>query len=111
MPASPDGYGTLRPRERASAFAAVALVQVGLALVLLRGFHVSMLRPQDIVSRLIQVTLPKVPPPPPPVVRIEPRKQPAHKAAEAAPKAAPAKLGGSPGPVPSHASPSVTPVV
>jgi protein TonB len=60
----------------------------------------------EIVQHLISVTLQK--PPPPPVVQPPPKPQ-HHQAA--APKAAPEKLGGSPGPKPAHAPPSVSPVV
>ena len=73
MPASRNRFGAIDRRERMSAFAAVALVQVGLALILLSGLRVSVLRPGELISQLIQVTLPKVPPPPPPVVRMSPK--------------------------------------
>src|SRR5437763_7854886 len=107
MPA-PDG---MRPRERLTAFAAVALVQFGLGLALLRGLQVDVSHPGDTVSRLIEVALrrpPPPPPPPPPPVRAQPK--PAHSAAPA-PKSAPAPLRGLPGPKPAHAPPSVTPIV
>jgi periplasmic protein TonB len=74
--------------------------------VLFRGFHVDVSHPGDIVQRLIDVTL--QPPPPPRPVPPPPR--PAHHQA-AAPKAAPEKLGGSPGPTPAHAPPSVRAIV
>lgn len=96
----------VRPRERAFALAAVALVQVGLAIVLLRGFHVDVTRPGEMIQRLVEVTLTKPPPPLVPVQRPKPQRHPAP-----APKAEPAKPGGSPGPQPAHAPPSVTPVV
>ena len=89
------------------ALAAVALIQAALGIVLLRGFHVDVSRPGEMIQRLVDVTLAK--PPPPPVVQIE-RPRPQHHQA-AAPKAQPAKPGGSPGPQPAHAPPSVTPVV
>jgi protein TonB len=92
------------PRERTKALAAVALVQLGLGLVLLRGFRVDLVRPADLVQRLVDVTLAKPPPPEP--VKPKPRH---HQAA--APKVAPAQPGGTPGPRPAHAPPSVTPVV
>jgi protein TonB len=111
MPAAPEGFGGLGRRERVSAFAAVALVQVGLGLALLSGLRVSVPRPDEVVERLIEITLPKLPPPPPPVVRIEPRPHASHRHESAAPRAAPVPPGGSPGPVPAHASPSVRPVV
>ena len=106
MPAYAQHRNIVRPRERAYALAAVVLVQLGLALILLRGFHVDVSRSSDLVQRLIAVTLAK--PPPPPVVHPPPRSTPQP---QSAPKAAPDKLGGSPGPKPAHAPPSVTPVV
>lgn len=106
MPAYAQHRNIVRPRERAYALAAVVLVQLGLALILLRGFHVDVSRSSDLVQRLIAVTLAK--PPPPPVVHPPPRPTPQP---QSAPKAAPDKLGGSPGPKPAHAPPSVTPVV
>jgi len=106
VPAYAQHRNIVRPRERAYALAAVVLVQLGLALILLRGFHVDVSRSSDLVQRLIAVTLAK--PPPPPVVQPPPRPAPQP---QSAPKAAPDKLGGSPGPKPAHAPPSVTPVV
>lgn len=107
MPAYAQPRKTVRPRERAYALAAVVLVQAALGFVLLNGFRVDFTRPGEMVQHLIAVTLQKpppiVPPPPPPP---KPRR---HQTA--APKAAPEKLGGSPGPKPTHAPPSVTPVV
>jgi len=97
----------VRPRERAFALAAVALVQAALAIVLFRGFHVDVTKPGEVIQRLVDITLAK--PPPPPLVPIE-RPRPQHHQA-AAPKAQPAKPGGSPGPKPAHAPPSVAPVV
>lgn len=107
MPAYAQRRRTVRPRERAYAFAAVVLVQLALGAVLLSGFHVDVTRPADIVQQLIAVTLPKPPPPPPPV---QPPPRPQHHQASA-PKAEAAKLGGSPGPQPAHAPPSVAPVI
>lgn len=104
MPASTP----VRPRDRLVALVAVALVQLGLGAALLSGFHVDVLKPNDIVSRLIEVTLPN-PAPPPPVMVLHPR--PAKQRTAAAPKAAPKPIGGSPGPQPSHALPAPTPVV
>src|SRR5206468_624502 len=99
----------MRPRERLTAFAAVALVQFGLGLALLKGLQVDVSHPGDTVARLIDIALQKPPPPPPrPPVTIQ--QKPAQRAA-AAPKAAPTPPGGSPGPRPAHAPPSVTPVV
>src|SRR5437763_1173148 len=56
----------LRPRERAIALAAVAVVQLALGLVLLGGFRVDLSHPAEVAQRLIQVTLAKPPPPVPP---------------------------------------------
>ena len=109
MPAYVQRTKTMRPRERAYALAAVVLVQAGLAFALLTGLHVDVTRSGEIVQRLIEVTLQKPPPPvviPPP----PPPPRPQHHEASA-PKAAPDKLGGSPGPKPAHAPPSVTPIV
>jgi protein TonB len=96
----------VRPRERALALAAVVLIQAALGIALLRGFHVDVSRPGEMIQRLVDVTLAK---PPPPLVPIE-RPRPQHHQA-AAPKAEPAKPGGSPGPQLAHAPPSMTPVV
>ena len=103
MPAS----APVRPRERLVALVAVALVQLGLGAALLSGFRVDVLRQNDLVSRLIEVTLPA--PPPPQVAIVKPR--PAKHETAAAPRAAPKPIGGSPGPQPSHALPAPTPVV
>ena len=109
MPAYAQQTRTVRPRERALALAAVVLVQVGLAFALLTGLRVDVTRSGEIVQRLIEVTLQK---PPPPVVIPPPPPPPRAQHHEAsAPKAAPEKLGGSPGPKPAHAPPSVTPIV
>jgi protein TonB len=105
MPAGAESFGNVGPRERLVALAAVALVQLALALALLSGFRVEVARQADVVERLIEIALPR--PPPPPV-------QPAQKAVrqqKPAPKAEPAKIGGSPGPQPAHARPSVVPIV
>src|SRR6185369_11258959 len=85
MPAYAERRNFSRPRERASALAAVIFVQVAVGWALLSGLHVDVSHPGDVVQRLINVTLPK---PPPPV-----------------------KLGGSSGPKPAHAPPSVAPVI
>ena len=106
MPAYARQPKIVRPRERVGALTAVVAVQIGLGLVLFRGFHVDVTRPAEMIQRLVEVTLAKPPPPPVPVER----PQPQHRQA-AAPKAEPAKPGGSPGPKPAHAPPSVTPVV
>src|SRR5438309_9611416 len=107
MPAYARQRRMVRPRERAFALAAVALVQAALAIVLFRGFNVDVTKPGEVIQRLVDITLAK--PPPPPLVPIE-RPRPQHHQA-AAPKAQPAKPGGSPGPKPAHAPPSVAPVV
>ena len=90
------------------ALAAVVLVQGGLILGLLSGFRVDVGRTRDSVERLIDISLTQPPPrivipPPKPVVR--------QHHAEAAPKAEPAPLGGSPGPQPTHAQAAPTPIV
>jgi protein TonB len=107
MPAYARQPRLVRPRERALALAAVVLIQAVLGIVLLRGFHVDVSRPGQMIQRLVDVTLAK--PPPPPRVPIERPRPQQHQAA--APKAEAAKPGGSPGPQPAHAPPSVTPVV
>jgi protein TonB len=106
MPAYIRHDQTTRPRERAFALAAVVLVQLVVGLVLLRGLRVEVGRPADVVQRLVQITLAK--PPPPSLIEPPPRPRP-HEAP--APKAQPDKLGGSPGPRPAHAPPSVTPII
>ena len=108
MPAYADHHSLSRPRERAYALAAVALVQAALGLALLSGLRVQVGRSGEIVSRLIDVSL--RPPPPPVVGPPRPAKSKTSEL-ESAPKEAPDKLGGSPGPKPAHAPPSVTPVV
>jgi periplasmic protein TonB len=107
MPAYARQAKIVRPRERVRALAAVLVVQLGLGLVLVRGFEVDVTHPADIVQRLIDVSLAKPPPPPLPVKR----RQTQHQQQAAAPKADPAKLGGSPGAQRSHEPPSVTPIV
>jgi periplasmic protein TonB len=107
MPAYAQHEGITRPRERIAALAAVVVVQAAFAFALITGLQVDVSRSGEIVQRLVEITLPKPPPPPPPA---QPPPKPHHHQA-AAPKAAPAKLGGSPGPKPAHAPPSVTPVV
>jgi protein TonB len=106
MPAYAQRRTITRPRERFYALAAVALVQLALAIALLSGLRVEISRPGDVVQRLIEISLPKPPPPPPASLsaKLEHRRA-------AAPKAAPDKLGGSPGPQPAHAAPSVAPII
>lgn len=108
MPAYAQHETNVRPRERAFALAAVAVVQAALAVAIFTGLHVDVAHPGEAVQRLIDITLAKPPPPPPPPVHIV-RKQQQRRAA--APKAAPVKIGGSPGPKPALAPPSVAPVV
>jgi protein TonB len=88
------------------ALAAVVFVQGMLVLALVSGLRVSVTRAGDVVQRLIEVTLVKPPPPPPTAHQPKPQH---HQAA--APKAAPVRIGGSPGATPAHAPPSVTPIV
>ena len=108
MPAASERFEPVRPRERAVALAFVLIVQLALGIALWRGLRLDLARPGDVVQRLVEIGVP----PPPPVVDIQqtrPRKY-EHRSA-AAPKAAPAPIGGSPGPTPAHAPPSVTPVI
>lgn len=106
MPAYAQRQRTTRPRERALALTAVVFVQLVLGAVLLSGLHVSIARSVDVVQRMIDITLPK--PPPPLVVRPKPKPV---RHSTAAPRAQPKPLGGSPGPKPEHAPPSVAPAV
>lgn len=105
MPAYAEHESTVRPRERLLALAAVAFIQLALGFVLLTGLRVQITRPADAVERLIQIALPKVPPPVAPTPKL------ARQSTSPAPKAEPRPLGGSPGPRPAHAAPSVAPVV
>ena len=82
MPAYARQPKIVRPRERVGALAAVVAVQLGLGLVLFRGFHVDVTSPGEMIQRLVEVTLAKPPPPPVPVERPQPQR---HQAA--APKA------------------------
>lgn len=108
MPAYADRKELGRPRERAFALAAVVCVQLILGAVLLAGLRVSVTRPHDAVMRLLDFTVPPPPPPEPLVTRPESKRA---RDQESAPRAKPDPLGGSPGPKPAHAPPSVTPVV
>jgi len=98
----------VQPRERLIALAAVALVQLCLGAALLIGLRVDILPRGQLVSRLIDVTLPRLPPPP--IVNVS-RPHVVRRSSPAAPKAQQKPIGGSPGPVPSHALPAPTPVV
>ena len=90
--------------QRGPALLLVALVHVGLALALLSGLHVPITRPQELITRIVDITLP---PPPPPVVDI-PKPVPKPKAAAAA-VALPAPRGGPKGPSPvKQSAPTVT---
>lgn len=97
MPAPAQRFGKPGPRERLTALAGVLIVQIGLGLALFSGFRVYVPPPRELVTRLIEVTLPPPPPPTPiipkPVERSRPR--PKH---EAAPPPRQANPGGSPGP-------------
>ena len=108
MPAYADRRRLVRPRERLYALAAVVAVQAVLGFVLLVGLRVSVTRPGQAVGKLVRIVLPKAPPPPPPRVVIQ--HVAAHRSSSA-PKAEPKPLGGSPGPQPAHAPPSVAPVI
>jgi protein TonB len=108
MPATTNAFEPVRPRDRAAALAFVVIVQLVLGFALLRGLRLDLAKPADVVQRLIEIGVK----PPSPVVKIDQHrpKRAEHQSA-AAPKAAPAPIGGSPGPVPAHAPPSVTPIV
>jgi protein TonB len=100
-------HAEIRSRERFAALAGVALVQLGLGAALLSGFRIDVLRRNELVSRLVEITLPRTPPQLVPIVKA----RPAVRHSAAAPKAQPKLVGGSPGPQPSHALPAPTPVV
>jgi len=106
VPAYADRRDLGRPRERAFALAAVVCVQAAIGLVLFGGLRVSISHRADVVEQLLNFTI--APPPPPPVPPPEPKRS---NDRSSAPKAERAPLGGSPGPKPAHAPPSVTPVV
>ena len=108
MPAYADRQRTVRPRERAYALAAVVAVQGALGVALLIGLRVAVSRPAEVAQRLIDVALPNVPPMPRPVLVEQPK--PAHHSISAL-KAAPKPPGGSRGPQPAHAPPSVAAIV
>lgn len=97
----------VRPRERLIALAAVALVQLALAAALLSGLRSDAVRQNEIVSRMINLRL-QAPPPPP--LRVSSARR-APRRSSAAPKAEAKPIGGTPGPVPSHALPAPVPVV
>lgn len=66
-----------------------------------------MLRHSELVARLIEITIPLQPPP----MLVAPRVRPSAHPSTAAPKAQPARIGGTPGPVPSHALPAPVPII
>src|SRR4051812_43084234 len=102
MPA-PERYGGSTAGERASAPVAVAGAQLCLGLVLIAGLRVDVVRPRELVTRLISLTLARMPPP---VVRPAPRLRPvpqSHAQHRAPARVAP-RPGGSPGPAPPHAA-------
>ena len=107
MPAYAERRRTIRPRERAYALVAVVAVQLVLGLALLSGLRVQILRPAEMVDRLVNLTLARPPPP----SRPSPVKERRTEHSSAAPKAEPAPLGGSVGPEPAHAPLSVAPVI
>jgi protein TonB len=109
VPAYAQRNDLARPRERIQALAAVVAVQAAIGFALLTGLKVDFQHPVDSVQRLVDVTLAKPPPPPQQKPVEQPKK--ARQPQAAAPKAEPAKPGGSPGPKPAHAPPSVAPVI
>ena len=104
MPAAAE----IRPRERLTALAAVALVQIVVGLALLNGLRVQVTQPAEAVQRLVEIALPQTPPPIP--RHLEPKPKAVAKAAPA-PLAESKALGGPPGPQPAHAPPAVAPIV
>ena len=81
------------------ALAGVLLVQLGLGVILFRGLQVHAIpAPGELVSRLIDVTLPPPPPIPPPKSIQRAKVVPKHKTAAPAPRQP--NPGGSPGPAP-----------
>lgn len=104
MPAYAEHRRTIRPRERAFALGAVVVVQLLVGLALLRGLQVNVAPARQLAQRLIDITLAKPPPPPP----IEPQRA---SREHSAPEAAPEKLGGTSGPKPAPALPTIVPAV
>jgi protein TonB len=98
----------VQPRERLIALVAVVLVQLCLGIALLIGLRVDILPRGELISRLIDVALPR--PPPPPAVKVN-RPRSARPSSSAAPKVQERPIGGSPGPVPSHVLPAPTPII
>lgn len=108
MPAYLQHQPAVRPRERAYALVAVAVVQLALAYGLLSGLRLDIRRSSEIVSQLIEVSLPRPPLPTSPPAPLRP--EPDHHTSSA-PRAEPKPLGGSPGPQPTPAPLSIAPVV
>jgi len=106
----PGNFESVPPRERFTALAAAAVVQLGLLLALLSGLHVTVGRMNETAQQLIEVALPQPPPPPQPIEEPRPRPMPEAQA-ESAPKTAPAPLGGSPGTLRATESPAVEAVI
>ena len=108
----PGSFEPVPPRERLTALAAAAAVQLGLCLALLSGLHVSVGRMKETAQQLIEVALPQPPPPPPPSKVEEPLPRPKPQAQkESAPKTVRAPLGGSPGTARASESPAVVAIV
>lgn len=105
MPAPAD----VRPRDRLAALAAVAIVQVSLGLALFNGLRVETAEPREVVQRLIEIVVPRLPPPPP----VAPSHKPSIKVAQRSSPAAtaPEMPGASPVARPAPAATSVTPIV
>ncbi len=97
-----------RPRERAIALTAAAVVHGALALALLSGLKVTIGRPAEVAERLIAIVVPL--PPEVQLPKVTPNPKPARRTASA-PKAERAPPGGSPGPEPAHTPPSIAPLV
>jgi periplasmic protein TonB len=109
----PGTFESVPPRERYTALAAAAVVQLGIGLALLSGLHVSVGRMKDTAQQLIEVALPQPPKPPPPKPKTEkrlPRPKPQAQV-ESAPQTAPAPLGGSPGTDRAIESPAVVAII
>ena len=80
-----------RPRERAVALAAVLIIQLGLGVLLVRGFEVDVVQTRDVVERLINIRLTKPPPP-----RLPPKAQPRRRSRSTAAAAAATPKAGAP---------------
>lgn len=93
----------VRPRERLTALVAVGLVQLLLGFALVSGLRVAVTARGEVLERLVEVALPRTPPP---VSPVPPKSAAVHRAATA-PKAERKPVGGSTGPAPARAPPSV----